>query len=287
MSDRKTFIKKTHDIVSMRRQCILLSINRSTLYYGSKGRETGDTDVMNLLRELWQEHPFLGYRKLTVMLRFNYGFQINAKKVLRLMQKSGIQAIYPKRNTSLPNKSHKTYEYLLRDININRANQAWMVDITYLKLGSRFVYLTALIDVYSRYIVGWQLSFILDTESCLDALEMALKTSTPEIINSDQGCQFTSEAWVLRLGELQIRISMDGKGRFVDNIYIERFWRSIKYEAIYLDEFDDYRALCDGVKKYIAFYNEERPHQSLDYKRPADIYRQKVTATQEPDRVPV
>lgn len=231
---------------------------------------------MNLLRELWQQKPFLGYRKLTILLRLDHGLVVNAKRVLRLMQLAGIQAIYPKPRLSQRKLEHKVYPYLLADRCISQVNQVWMVDITYLKLGSRFVYLTALIDVYSRYLVGWSLSFMLDTASCLEALEQALKQGQPEIINSDQGCQFTSEAWISRLQALAISISMDGKGRCLDNVYIERFWRSIKYEAVYLNEFDNYQGLYQGIKDYVQFYNEQRPHQSLGYQRPGDVYGAKA-----------
>lgn len=188
------------------------------------------------------------------------------------MQVAGIYAIYPKPNTSKANKEHNVYSYLLRDLSINRINLVWMTDITYLKLNGRFVYLVALIDVYSRYIVGWSLSFELDTDNCLQALENALKLNKPDIVNSDQGSQFTSLAWVEVLIANKIQISMDGVGRYMDNIYIERFWRTIKYEAIYLNEYNNYNELYCGIKNYITFYNTKRPHQSLNYKTPHMIY---------------
>lgn len=227
---------------------------------------------MNLIREIWQPHPFYGYRKITVILQRDYQQRVNHKRVLRLMKQAGIQAIYPKPRLSVKNLQHRIFNYLLAALVIVRANQVWMVDITYLKLGTRFVYLVALIDVFSRYIVGWSLSFMLDTANCLDALDSALKCSKPEIINSDQGCQFTSDAWIIRLTELNITVSMDGKGRCIDNIYIERFWRSIKYEAIYLNEFDTYQKLYEGVCDYIIFYNEQRPHQALGYQTPQSLF---------------
>jgi putative transposase len=198
---------------------------------------------------------------------------VNAKRVLRLMQEVGIQAVYPKPRLSQNNAEHKIYPYLLRDLKIVKINQVWQVDITYLKLGTRFVYLVALIDIYSRYLVGWNLSFALDTENCLDAIQKALKIGVPEIVNSDQGCQFTSDAWIAEISAQAIKISMDGKGRCKDNIYIERFWRSIKYEAFYLNDYADFRELYCGVKEYIDFYNNSRPHQNLGYLRPADIYQ--------------
>lgn len=189
------------------------------------------------------------------------------------MRLVGIQAIYPKPKLSCHNKENKTYPYLLVGLEITCINQVWQVDITYLKLKTRFVYLVALIDVYSRYIVGWNVSFELDAENCLEALERALKIGIAEIINSDQGCQFTSEEWTKKVAGHGIKISMDGKGRCKDNIYIERFWRSIKYEAYYLNEYENFSELYVGIKRYIEFYNEQRPHQNLGYLRPMEIYK--------------
>jgi putative transposase len=227
---------------------------------------------MNLIRDIWLAYPFYGYRKITIILRRDYKKEINKKRVLRLMQEAGIQAIYPKPKLSMGNKAHKVYPYLLKDMRITKPNQVWMVDITYLKLNGRFIYLVALIDVYSRYIVGWNLSFDLDTANCLNALEMALKQGKADIVNSDQGTQFTSGDWIDALNDYGIQISMDGKGRCIDNIYIERFWRTIKYEAIFLNDYEDYKALYDGVKNYIKFYLEERPHQALNYRTPKELY---------------
>ena len=198
---------------------------------------------------------------------------VNRKRVQRLMRKMGIQALLCKPKTSKGNKYHKKYPYLLSDLTITHNNQVWMVDITYLRLSTGFMYLVALIDVHSRYIVGWSLSNTLETESCLEALESALGGGArPEIINSDQGCQFTSEQWTQTLQEYKITISMTGKGRCHDNIYIERFWKSLKYEEIYLNDYDNVEELESAIKAYIEFYNEHRPHQALDYKTPDEIY---------------
>jgi putative transposase len=268
---RLSFVEKSSKDISIRRQCALLCIPRSTFYYKDR-REEADVDLMNLIRDIWLKYPFYGYRKITKVLGKEYGLIVNKKRVLRLMQLAKIASIYPKPNLSKPNRAHAIFPYLLKGMSITRPNQVWMTDITYLKLPGRFVYLVALIDVYSRYIVGWSLSFELDTENCMDALEMALKGFKPEIVNSDQGCQFTSELWVSKLKELTIKISMDGKGRCLDNVYIERFWRSIKYEAIYLNDFGSYQELYIGVKEYIDFYNEKRPHQSLNYAYPKEIF---------------
>jgi putative transposase len=231
-----------------------------------------DVWLINLIRDIWLKHTFYGYRKITAVLRIEHALQVNSKRVLRLMREVGIQASYPKPKLSIGGVEDKIYPYLLRDTAIEKINQVWMVDITYLKLGTKFVYLVALIDVYSRYIIGWNLSFELDTESCLQALNIALNRGHPEIVNSDQGCQFTSNNWLTALLKNAIKISMDGIGRYKDNIYIERFWRSIKYEAIYLNDYTNFTELYCGIRDYIIFYNEHRPHQSLGYLRPEDVY---------------
>ena len=228
--------------------------------------------LLNIIREIWLEYTFFGYRKITAFLGTEHNIFVNQKRVLRLMQIAKISAVYPKPNLSKANKEHKIYPYLLRNLEINRSNMVWMTDITYLKLSGKFVYLVALIDVFSRFIVGWHLSVDLDTDNCLQALAIALKKSKPEIINSDQGCQFTSELWVSTLLAHGIKISMDGVRRCIDNIYIERFWRTIKYEAIYLNEYTCYNSLYCGIRDYIDFYNNKRPHQSLGYTTPLMVY---------------
>ena len=274
MSKRLDIINKNNKALSIRKQCELLSLSRSVIYYKSTEKED-DALVMNLIRDIWLKYPFYGYRKIEVVLRKEHNLKINNKRVLRLMRLAGIQAIYPKPHLSKANKAHEKFPYLLKNLKIIRVNHVWQIDITYLKLGSRFVYLVALIDIYTRYIVGWSLSYELDTENCLDALEIALKMGTPKIINSDQGCQLTSEIWIKTLTDLNIKISMDGKGRCQDNIYIERFWRTIKYEAIYLNDYNNYKELYLGIKNYINFYNKIRPHQSLNYQTPETVYTKK------------
>jgi putative transposase len=249
-----------------------LGLNRSTLYYEEKPVDIDEIDLLNTIRDIWERHPFFGYRKITKELRENYKLAVNRKRVQRLMVWGGIKAIHPGPNTSKRNKQHAIHPYLLKDTSITRPNQAWMVDITYLRMPSGFMYLVAIIDVYSRYIVGWSLSNTLDTEFCLEALRSALKFETPEIINSDQGCQFTSEDWIEFLRGWGIRISMTGKGRCADNIFIERFWRSLKREEVYLNEYASVKELKEAIEAYIEFYNEERWHQALGYKRPAEVY---------------
>lgn len=228
--------------------------------------------MLNTIRGIWEKYPFYGYRRITNELRLIHKIKINRKRVQRLMVWGGIQAIHPGPNTSKRNKLHATYPYLLRNIEITRPNQAWQVDVTYLRMPTGFMYLVALIDVYSRYVVGWSLSNTLETEFCLDALKIGLKEAVPEIINSDQGCQFTSEDWIDFLHEWEIKISMTGKGRCLDNIYIERFWRSLKREEFYLNEYKSVKELRNAISAYIEFYNRRRGHQSLGYKTPADMY---------------
>jgi putative transposase len=255
----------------VRRLCDLLHLNRSTLYYEEKPPEIDEVDLLNAIRDVWVRRPFYGYRRITAQLRAD-GYSVNRKRVARLMREGGIQAIFPGPNTSRRNQLHKVHPYLLRDLKITHPNQAWMVDITYLRMQNGFMYLVALIDVHSRYVVGWALSNTLETTSCLDALKSALTIAKPDIINSDQGCQFTSEDWVDFLLENSIKISMTGKGRCHDNIYIERFWRSFKREEFYLNEYESVKELKRAIHAYIEFYNRKRFHQSLDYKTPADVY---------------
>lgn len=227
--------------------------------------------MLNKIREVWERYPFYGYRRITKELQAK-GYHVNRKRIQRLMRLGGILALYPGFNTSRRNKLHKVHPYLLRDVTITRPDQAWMVDITYLRIDSGFVYLVALIDMYSRYVVGWKISTTLETEFCIDALKSALVTGTPEIINSDQGCQFTSDDWVDFLKNNNINISMTGKGRCLDNVYIERFWHNVKREEFYLNEYATIRDLKKAIGEYIEFYNRRRWHQSLDYKTPASIY---------------
>ena len=250
----------------------MLEINRSSLYCKRSSADIDDIDLLNVIRDIWEQYPFYGYRRITKELRENKQIKVNRKRVQRLMVWGGIQAIHPGPNTSKRNKLHAVYKYLLRDLEITRPNQAWMVDITYLRMPKGFMYLVAIIDVYSRYVVGWALSNTLETDFCIEALKSGLKHGIPGIINSDQGCQFTSEDWINYLREWNIEISMTGKGRCTDNIYIERFWRSFKREEFYLNEYESVKELRKAIDAYIDFYNRRRWHQSLGYKTPAAVY---------------
>jgi putative transposase len=268
---RRQLIDENLFDLSVRRQCKLLGINRSTLYYQPKENELDDISLLNEIRDIWERYPFYGYRRITKELR-SLGFKVNRKRVQRLMNEGGIKAMYPGPNTSRRNYLHAIHPYLLGKIAIKQSNQAWMIDITYLRLRQGFMYLVAIIDVHSRYIVGWSLSNTLETAFCIDALKSGLTIGKPEIINSDQGCQFTSDDWINFLRENGIKISMTGKGRCTDNIYIERFWRSFKREEFYLNEYETVSELKRAISAYIKFYNHKRWHQSLGYKTPAEVY---------------
>ncbi len=226
---------------------------------------------MQHIDEQYLKTPFYGWPRMTAHLR-RQGYVVNHKRVQRLMQKMGIQAIYPKAKTSTATSEHKVYPYLLRNLAITRPNQVWSSDITYVPMTQGFMYLVAVIDWYSRYVLAWQLSNTLDGRFCLDALHQALQQGRPEIFNTDQGAQFTASAYTNCLSEAGIRISMDGRGRALDNIFIERLWRSVKYEELYIKEYPNVPALLTGLQHYFAFYNHERLHQSLGYCPPAELY---------------
>jgi putative transposase len=255
----------------MRERTALLSVNRSSLFIKKKERDGGSA-TSSLIQALYQERPSLGYRKIAVILREKHALNVNHKKVLKLMKQLGIQGIRPKRNLSKNSQKKHVYPYLLKDLPAQHVNDAWCIDITYIRIGKGYAYLAALIDMKSRYIIGWHLSNSLDTAGSIKALENALKKGSPVIINSDQGVQYTSAAWLKKLEENKILISMDGKGRFADNILIERFWRSIKYEDIYLNHYGSMVAAQAGIENYFNYYNNERPHQALGYKTPQNIY---------------
>jgi putative transposase len=270
-------VEHEHAGLSVRRQCVLLGVNRSNTYYASKTVAEKDIDIMNEMRCLFQESPFYGYRRINAALQ-NNGYVINHKKVHRLMQVAGLKALYPKKNLSIKNHAHKIYPYLLCDLKIDRPNQVWQTDITYIKIRHGFVYLVCIIDAFSRKIMGWHMSPFLDTEMCMQAFYKAIIFAKPEILNSDQGCQFTSELWTSTLTKNNIQISMDGKGRWADNICIERFWRSLKYESVFLHSFDSVLQAQEATDRYIKFYNNLRLHQALNYKTPNHVYDMNLTS---------
>jgi putative transposase len=226
---------------------------------------------MHFIDELYTQHPYFGSRRMTAVLN-RMDYSINRKRIQRLMRLMGIEAIYPKRNLSLPDKQHNVFPYLLRNLSIERVNQVWGVDITYLRLHGGFAYLVAFIDRFSRYVLSFAVSTTLDSQFCLNAFDDALLIGSPEICNSDQGSQFTSQSFVDRVLDTGIRISMDGRGRALDNVFTERLWRSVKYENVYLADYHTPFQSQRGLKKYFRFYNYDRPHQALNYQTPAEVF---------------
>ena len=265
-------VERDHQL-SLVCQCELLSLQRSLLYYCPIETNSEDLLLMALMDTQYLKTPFYGYRKMTVFLQ-KEGHKVNHKRVRRLMRKMGIEAIYARKNTSKPNKEHKIYPYLLKNVSITKVNQVWATDITYVPMSKGFMYLMAVLDLYSRYVLAWDVSNSMEAEWCTKVLKIALeKHGKPTIFNTDQGSQFTSEIFINTLLEKGIQPSMDGKGRAIDNIFVERLWRSVKYEDIYLMAYIDGWELEAGLKKYFTFYNLERHHQSLDYKTPGELYQ--------------
>lgn len=269
--NRRNFIDHNDSDFSIRQQCQLLSICRSGVYYYPKWISLEELALMKAIDEEYLKHPFYGRRRMTIAMR-DRGFNVGEKRIRTAMITMGLEAIYPKPNLSHSNKEHKKYPYLMRNLKVVRSDQAWAADITYIPLTKGFGYLFAIMDWYSRYIVDWEISPLLDTEFCLEALERGLCRKNPEIFNTDQGVQFTSKRFVERLEKRGIKISMDGKGRALDNVFIERLWRSVKYEEIYPKGYESMKAVKKGLKSYFKFYNNDRPHQGLGYKTPAEVY---------------
>jgi len=264
-------VEPDHATISLRRQCELLDLNRSTLYYQPAQESAYNLLLMRLIDEQYLATPFYGRRRMTAHLR-RQGHEVNPKRIQRLMRLMGIEAIYPGPRTSKPAQNHKIYPYLLKNLTISQPDQVWCADITYVPMPQGYMYLVAVMDWFSRFILAWEISNTLDMSFCLWALEQALNQSQPQIFNTDQGSQFTANAFSQCLLSRDIRISMDGRGRFLDNIFIERLWRSLKYECIYLYHFDSVPDLELGLAQYFQFYNHQRPHQSFDYRTPAELY---------------
>ena len=264
-------IETTHPTLSIRRQCDLIGLNRATFYHQPAGETPLNLALMRVIDQEYTRTPFYGYRKMTVRVK-QRGYAVNRKRVARLMRKMGLQAIYPRPRTSIPDQQHKKYPYLLRGLTITHPNQVWSADITYVPMLQGFMYLVAIMDWFSRFVVAWQLSNTLDGLFCLETLRLALQQGQPEIFNTDQGVQFTAHDFTGELETNGIRVSMDGRGRVFDNIFIERLWRSVKYEDIYIKEYGTVPALETGLGNYFQFYNYERPHQSLAYQTPADVH---------------
>jgi len=254
------------------KQCRLLDISRSGLYYRPKDLPDDDLMLMNLIDRQYLVTPFYGSRKMAVELTRQTGLAVNRKRVRRLMQLMGIRVLYRRPRTSKPAPWHNVYPYLLRDLKIMQPNQVWAADITYIPMAKGFLYLVTIIDWYSRYVISWRLSNTLDDDFCVAALEEALSRGKPEIFNTDQGSQFTGDAFTGLLKANGIRISMDGKGSYNDNLFIERLWRTVKYEEVYLKAYADGREARISLGEYLRFYNTSRPHQSLGYRTPAEVY---------------
>ncbi len=260
-----------HPEIPIYRQCELLGLSRSSFYYKPVGISEYNLLLMDMIDRKYTQHPFYGILRMTAWLR-GEGHEVNHKRIQRLMQLMGLKAIYPKPRLSKRGDVSEKYPYLLRGLVIQRPNQVWGTDITYIKLRQGFIYLVAVMDWFSRYVLSWEVSNSLDTFFCMSALERALARNTPEIFNSDQGSQFTSEAFTSRLKAAEIRISWDGRGRVWDNIFIERLWRSVKYEEVYLKDYANVTEALRGLDDYFRFYNTQRHHQALGYRTPEQVF---------------
>ena len=266
--EKRRCVDTKHPDLSIVRQCELLGLPRSTRYYKPAGETAANLGLMKRIDEEYMRTPFYGSRKLAHVL------SVNRKRVQRLMRKMGLEAIYPQRRTTWPAAGHKIYPYLLRNIEVTRPNQVWATDITYIPLRHGFLYLVAVMDWYSRNVLSWRLSNTLEGSFCIEALEAALRNGRPEIFNTDQGSQFTSTAFTARLAQADVAISMDGRGRALDNVFVERLWRSVKYEEVYLRDYADGWEAEASLARYFDFYCHRRVHQALGYRTPAQVYQE-------------
>lgn len=265
-------IERNHPTLSLRHQCRILNLPRGRLYYQPAQESEENLNIMRIMDEEYTDHPFYGVKRMVAILR-RMGYTVNPKRVRRLLRIMGLMAIYPKKKGNYKHEKHLVYPYLLKDLIIDKVNQVWCSDITYIRLRQGFVYLVAVMDWYSRHVLSWRLSNSLDTSFCLEALEEALwNFGHPNIWNSDQGSQYTSESLTRRLLAEKVQISMASKGRAYDNIFIERLWRSVKQEEVYIHDYEDVGDARRSLEAYFRFYNEERPHQGLDYRTPYEVY---------------
>lgn len=270
-----TQIDPNHAQLTITRQAELLGVSRGSYYYRPVINEAEEARLklhLNTVDDIYTKRPYYGTRRLQIELERSYDICIGRERIRHLMRRLGLEAVYPKPNTSKATPYNETYPYLLKGLDITHPNQVWGSDITYIRTATGFVYLVAFIDWHSRYVVAWRLSDSLEQSFCLDALDEALSTATPEISNTDQGSHFTSTAFVERLQTKGVRVSMDGRGRCLDNIFTERLWRTVKYEDVYLRSYQNLQEAQAGLSEYFNFYNHERPHQSLDYRTPAEVY---------------
>jgi len=271
MTERRALIDR-QNALPVTRQCRLLALNRSTAYYQSRAASDEDLALMRRIDEIHLERPFLGTRRIRDELH-DRGQNVNRKRVQRLMRLMGLRALYPRPRTSIPGAGHVIYPYRLKGLTIDRPNQVWAADISYLPMARGFMYLVAIMDWHTRKVLSWRLSNTMDTTFCVDALAEALRRfGSPEIFNTDQGSQFTSEAFTSVLKSHEITISMDGKGRWIDNVFVERLWRTVKYEDIYLKAYETPKELQRGLEKYFRYYNTQRRHTALDRRTPDTVY---------------
>lgn len=273
-------IEPLNSLIPVYRQCELIGLPRSSYYYEARKESEYNLLLMSLIDEEYSRTPFYGTRRMTAYL-IRQGYEVNRKRIQRLMKLMGIEAIYPKKRLSISSPEDKKYPYLLKDVAIIEPDQVWSADITYIRMNKGFLYLVAIIDWYSRYVLSWELSNTLDADFCLRALDKALLISQPEIFNSDQGSQFTSDEFTEKLDKVGIQISRDGRGRVFDNIFIERLWRTVKYEEVYIHSYDTVKEARESLDNYFRFYNGERLHQSLGYRTPQEVYLSKTINKQE------
>lgn len=264
-------IEPKQKVISITRQCDLLALSRSAYYYVSGKDDCYNHQLMNLIDEQYTRTPFYGVAKMTAWLR-RQGHFVNQKRVRRLMRLMGLEAIYPKPNLSKASPAHKKFPYLLKNMVIDHPDQVWAADITYIRMQQGFIYLVAIMDWFSRYVLSWEISITMDAGFCIDAMKRALQSSQPDIMNTDQGVQFTSAAFIGMLEDKDIKISMDGRGRAFDNIFVERLWRSVKYEEVYLHQYTTVSEARRNLEQYFRFYNTERLHEALDYRTPYEMY---------------
>jgi putative transposase len=271
LEERRIWICPKHPRLSIRRQCQLLGLAPASYYYQAEPESPENLHYMRLLDQEYTDHPFYGVRKMTVWLQ-NQGHPVGPKRVRRLLRAMGLMAVYPKPRLSLNVSAHQRFPYLLKGVSIVRPNQVWSTDITYIRLRGGFVFLAAVLDWYSRYVLAWELSITLEADFCVAVLERALADQRPEIFNTDQGVQFTSAQFQAPLLAAQVRLSMDGRGRAFDNIFVERLWRSVKYEEVYLKDYRTVAEAREGLQLYFPFYNQQRIHQALDYRTPHSVH---------------
>jgi|TARA_B100001971_G_scaffold186205_1_gene185992 putative transposase len=275
-------IDRCHGELSVVRQCELLDISRSSVYYSPVQASEYELELMELIDKQYLLTPFYGSRKMAAWLK-GQGYQVNRKRVQRLMRRMGIEAIYRRPKTSTPASENKVYPYLLRGLQIDRANQVWATDITYIPMARGFMYLVCVMDWHSRYVLSWRLSNTMEADFCVDALEEALRRDMPGVFNTDQGSQFTSDAFTSVLLAHGVRISMDSVGGYMDNVFVERLWRSVKYEEVYLKAYESVAEARAGIGAYLRFYNSDRPHQALDYRTPAQVFEEGRTQVHQPE----